>query len=363
MRTALVVGGTGATGPGIVAALRGRGYEVTVYHRGMHELAEVGDLEHIHGNPRSQPSVARDLRGRSWDVAVATYGSIGSIAKELRGRTEHLVAISRLAPARSAPAIPMFEEDVPDDPQDVPTGLRTIAPRVANAERAVLDGDAAGHFVGTVVRYPYVYGPRAALALECLILKRVLDGRTRWITQGCGLAIDGRCASVNAVRLIGLVLDQPDVASGEVYHAADTHQYTLREWVAMIADSAGHEFEFVDIPPSVASWGAPAAPVVTEATSAPCPPEVGLAHTFVSNEKARIELGYADVVTPREWIDRVVDECLSRPSTLYEHRSDFDYAAEDRLLSFWDRVVADAPADDLPSFNGNAQPIGRIAPC
>ena len=36
---ALVVGGTGPTGPLIVQGLLDRGYEVTVYHRGFHVSA------------------------------------------------------------------------------------------------------------------------------------------------------------------------------------------------------------------------------------------------------------------------------------------------------------------------------------
>jgi len=34
---ALVIGGTGATGPFIIDGLLKRGYEVTVLHRGVHE--------------------------------------------------------------------------------------------------------------------------------------------------------------------------------------------------------------------------------------------------------------------------------------------------------------------------------------
>ena len=49
---ALVVGGTGPTGPFIVNGLRDRGYGVTIFHRGTHEIPEIPDeVEHIHGDP------------------------------------------------------------------------------------------------------------------------------------------------------------------------------------------------------------------------------------------------------------------------------------------------------------------------
>ena len=38
---ALVVGGTGPTGPFIVNGLLERGYEVAIFHRGTHEVAEI----------------------------------------------------------------------------------------------------------------------------------------------------------------------------------------------------------------------------------------------------------------------------------------------------------------------------------
>ena len=53
MRT-LVVGGTGPTGPFIVNGLRERGREVTIFHRGTHEVPEIpDDVRHIHGDPTS----------------------------------------------------------------------------------------------------------------------------------------------------------------------------------------------------------------------------------------------------------------------------------------------------------------------
>jgi nucleoside-diphosphate-sugar epimerase len=353
MHTALVVGGTGATGPGIVAALRGRDYDVTVYHRGLHEVAEVDDLEHIHGNPYAREGIARDLYGRSWDVTVATYGSIRTIAKGLRGRTGHLVALTDIPSATSVSGVPTFVENPHDEvPRACPAGVTQLQSQICSTERVVLDADRAGHFAGTIVRYPYVYGPRARVPLEWLVLKRALDGRSRWITRGCGLAIKTRCASINAARLVGLVLDHPEIAGGATYQAADTRQYTLREWVTMVADAAGHEFEFVDIPPAVAVRAA--VPTLGSAGRADSAVEAEPSHVLASNEKARVDLGYEDVVTADEWIVRTVEHWLRNPPSLNGNLDnltarDFDYAAEDLLLGYWDRVVAGARAEAVTS--------------
>jgi len=41
---ALVIGGTGPTGPRIVAGLLARGHEVTIFHRGTHELPDLAEV-------------------------------------------------------------------------------------------------------------------------------------------------------------------------------------------------------------------------------------------------------------------------------------------------------------------------------
>src|SRR3546814_3023200 len=92
MATALVVGGTAATGVSIVAGLRERGYDVTIYHRGTHELPELDDLEHIHGDPHHRATIAADLGTRRWDVVVATYGRIRS--EEHTSELQSLMRIS-----------------------------------------------------------------------------------------------------------------------------------------------------------------------------------------------------------------------------------------------------------------------------
>ena len=47
---ALVIGGTGPTGPFVVDGLLKRGYDVTILHRGTHETDILPDAEHLHGD-------------------------------------------------------------------------------------------------------------------------------------------------------------------------------------------------------------------------------------------------------------------------------------------------------------------------
>ena len=350
MKTALLVGGTAATGVAIAAELRQRGYEVTVYHRGIHEVPDLLDLEHIHGDPHQQESISRDLRERSWDVTISTYGRVRLLAESLRGRTGHFLSVSGTPVVSTQPGVPVREDHRYVTDQDAPLGLKRLAPRIIETEEAVLGAHARGDFVATVVRYPYVYGPYSVVPMEWHVIQRVIDKRQFWILHDGGLALSGRCAAPNAARVVALALETPSVSGGQIYHAADTRQFTQREWIGLVANVMGHEFEFVDLPPSVAPLGMTSVPMAGEYTWSPSLDidEGRLKHVLVSNEKARLDLGYCDAVAPAVWIARTVEYWLANPPLLdgcdgRYGRNDFDYEAEDRLLAFWRSVTTKVP--------------------
>ena len=58
---ALVIGGTGPTGPFVVHGLLKRGYDVSLFHRGIHELPDLDLVEHIHGDPFVQEGIEAAL--------------------------------------------------------------------------------------------------------------------------------------------------------------------------------------------------------------------------------------------------------------------------------------------------------------
>ncbi|MFC1939209.1 NAD(P)H-binding protein [Chloroflexota bacterium] len=90
---ALVVGGTGPTGPFIVDGLLKRGYEVTIFHRGTHEATFSQEVEHLHGDPHFPETIERALRGRTFDLAVVTYGRLRHIASAMKKRTERFISV------------------------------------------------------------------------------------------------------------------------------------------------------------------------------------------------------------------------------------------------------------------------------
>ncbi|MBW2270357.1 MAG: epimerase [Deltaproteobacteria bacterium] len=343
---ALVVGGTASTGPPIVGELQDRGYEVAVYHRGVHEVDLPAEVEHIHGNPHFVESIDADLAGRRFDLVVCTYGRIRHLAEALRDRTPRLLTVGGFPVMKGWMAVadpqhmvhdapvcnPGYEDHVYED-----AGVDRFVDRMMETERTVMRAHAEGHYVATHFRYPYVYGPHAVFPWEWQIVKRVLDDRRRHILQDGGQILYTRCASPNAAHAIGLAIDHSDVSGGEIYNVADDLQYTRREWVELIGRIMGYEFEFVDIPRAVAPAG-----------YSYTPDRGPQHHRLLSNSKLKIHFGYRDKVAPEDWIRTTVEHVIAHQPQVdgkgnHFRSSDFDYAAEDGLLAVWDEVMAKMP--------------------
>ena len=114
---ALVIGGTGPSGPHTVNGLIERGYDVTILHGGQHEVEFVQDVEHIHTDPHFAETLEPALAGRTFDLALATYGRMRIIANLLKGRTGRFIGVG--GPAVYAPR---------DDPRWGPLGQPVLVP-------------------------------------------------------------------------------------------------------------------------------------------------------------------------------------------------------------------------------------------
>jgi hypothetical protein len=157
--------------------------------------------------------------------------------------------------------------------------------------------------------------------------------------------------------LIGLALDRPSSAACQVFQAADERQYSLREWIEIVAAAAGGGFEFAEIPVEAVPLGGSALPMEGEWSLAPAGDVAAgrIRHTATSSEKARRTLGYRDAVEPEGWIRETVDHWLRKPPEGESIASaEFDYAAEDLLLRWWDDVVAGAPRFGVELRRGHA---------
>ncbi|MFJ3667427.1 NAD-dependent epimerase/dehydratase family protein [Streptomyces sp. NPDC090106] len=351
-RTALLVGGSGPTGPHIAAGLADRGYTVTVLHRGTHEVPDPDGYEHLHADPHFREPLEQALTGRSFDVAVATYGRLRLVADALAGRCRDLVGVSGLPvyagyhePARLRPhGMPLLAREEAADAGRADPSAQTVgegfARKVRAAERHVLALHTEGAFRASLFRYPTIYGPRQVYPREWSVVRRVRDGRDRIIVPDAGLTITTRCAAVNAAAHLLAAVDRPEAAAGEIFNVGDRDQFTVRQWIELCAAAAGGALRQVSMPFELAGPGRGLFPVSHDA------------HLLVDVHKAADRLGYVEPVpaaraltdTVRWYLDRPPDERAARNLV-----DPFDYAEEDRVIEAYRRATAGLLAQQPPT--------------
>jgi nucleoside-diphosphate-sugar epimerase len=341
--TALVVGGTGPSGPHVLEGLLERGFDVTIFHRGTHEPAGLPEVRHIHGDPHFEESIGEAVGTGDWDVVVAAYGRTKLLAKAFKGRAGHFLAIGgtpryagfnepvRLTP--SGPALPVREDaqlvTTLDAAGSVPI---RFAQAMVETEQAVFEA----HPGATYLIYPVVYGPRNLVPWEWSVIRRVNDGRKRMILPDSGLSIFTRAAGRNLAQFALLAIDHPDVAAGQVYNCADDAQYSVRQFTELLLDILDADMEIIGVPAAISPYFKA---VYIPTAGSLCD------HILLDTSKARTELGYRDVVPPREvLVDSVAwyrDNPIDPNRDIPAYADRFDYALEDSLIDAWLAVVAD----------------------
>lgn len=333
---ALVVGGTGPTGPFIVDGLRDRGYTVTIFHRGTHEIREIPeDVEHIHGDPHFRETINDAIGTRTFDLVVCSYGRVRHVAEAMVGKTGRFVAVGGFAsyrgflrPSDLFPAglpVPVSE----DCPLVATEEEQRFSRLMVRTEEAVM----AAHPGAAMFRYPYVYGPYQLVPREWCVIRRLLDGRRQIVLPDGGLSLTTHGYAENLAHAVLLAVDQPVASAGQIYNCGDDRQFSLAQIVEVIAHTLDREVEMVNMPRHVAF---PARPLALG----------GYQHTLLDLTKIRSQLGYRDVVP--------VEEALRRTTRWYvEHRPEpggeieerlgdpFDYAAEDELIERFQAMVAE----------------------
>ncbi len=341
-RTALVVGGTGPTGPSVVEGLRRRDFEVTLFHRGSHELEEVADLEHLHGDPHFAETIDVALGDRQFDVVIATYGRTRLLAEHLAGRCGQFIGVGGSAvypgwvePGKHQPygmRVLAGEEEPLEVVGDAPTKGEQFANKMIETERAVFALHASGGFAATWFRYPRIYGPRNLMPYEWSVLRRIRDGRTSIILHDGGLQIRTRCSAWNAAHSLLLAVDLPDTAAGEIYNVGDSFQASERQWVDLIAGLVEAEIEVVTLPMELSSPSWFLTPFA--ATASP--------HCVMDTTKIRIQLGYQDVVSAEEALARTLAWLDANPVAAADYpvfQDLFDYDYEDRLTAAYAEAI------------------------
>ena len=324
---ALVIGGTGPTGPYIVGGLQERGYDVTIFHRGTHEIDEIPpEVIHIHGDPHFPETISAALDGHSFDVVIATYGRIRHIAEYMVGRCQRFISVGGFPvykgffdPDELHPVgmlVPVRESSGEATAADNPFSFK-----IRETEQAVL----ATHSDAAHFRYPYVYGPYQVSPREWSVVRRILDKRPFMIVADGGHSLVTRGHAANLAEAVLLALDQPENSAGQIYNCGDEIQYSIRQWIELIAATLGSDIEIQSLPYELAGHSDS---LLVDGQGF---------HRLMDLEKLRTDLGYKDVITVPDGVEQTVRWLVDNPPPpggyVEEHIGDnFGYAAEDHLV-------------------------------
>ena len=340
---ALVIGGTGPTGPYLVNGLIAQGNEVSIMHRGTHDSDEIPrSVERIIGDPHFRETIHDALKGRSFDLIIATYGRIRYIAEIIGAYTDRLITIGGapcyrgvLQPEDLYPA--GLQIPLPEDAQKVESEEEfRFGYLVRGAEDAVMQGHDAGHYSATHFRYPVVYGPRQVTSTVFTIMRRFMDKRPYIVLPDGGLTITSRGYSENVAHAVLLAASQPDKAAGQIYNCGDEHQMTMAQWIEVVARAMDGELEIIGVPDAYAH---PARGLMMFHGPAN--------HQLFDLYKVKSDLGYRDVVPAVEAMERTVRWYQDNPpESTPEAAAELvkNYALEDEIAAIYrdscDRLAA-----------------------
>ena len=190
-RSALLIGGTGPTGPPIARGLEARGFDVTILHSGNHEVPEVAHLRHLHGDVFSDEGLRdgvgrrvlrchhRELRATPSDRRRLAGPDRPPLVHRWRARLSRFLRPRDPSATRAPDTDPRRTADLATEADDGKSY------RIGRTEQLLFDT----HPTATHFRYPYVYGPRQLAPREWCIVRRVLDGRPFLILPDDGLSL------------------------------------------------------------------------------------------------------------------------------------------------------------------------------
>jgi nucleoside-diphosphate-sugar epimerase len=277
------------------------------------------------------------LGDATFDVAVAMYGRLRSIADVLQGRVGRILSIGGVpvyrgffdAAVHAPPGLPVPTREDAELATEADDGKSY---RIGRTEQLLFEA----HPTATHFRYPYVYGPRQLAPREWSVVRRILDGRPFLVLPDDGLTLIPFGYVENLAHALLLAVDRPEASMGEVFNCGDEERLTIRQVAELITAELDHDWDLVSMPAHLAL---PARPLMMGARTT---------HRVLDTGKLRERLGYRDVVPARTAVRRTARWLVEHPPEPggYEESAledPFDYAAEDRLVAWWRAAVADPP--------------------
>lgn len=245
---ALVIGGTGTLGRGIVPALRRSGFTVSVYARGRTPNPfEAKSVELFHGDRFDREQFRKTVEGRQWDLVVdLCCFSEEDARSDLRvfPEVERFIFISSTAVFDGPlPEVPADETLSPDPSLDYGINKRA-------AETTFLEAQRRKDFPVTILRPSHVWGSGSPVGRQLGLgggwIQRVLDGDPIAVIYG-GQTICGHCHASDLGRALTTLLET-EASVGEIFNVVG-ETLTWRQYHERVASALDRDLVQVDAPP------------------------------------------------------------------------------------------------------------------
>jgi nucleoside-diphosphate-sugar epimerase len=321
----LIIGGTGLSGPHLVAELAAAGHDVTVFHRGRTASPDLPPVRTIAGDKADLRAFRDQFAGLGPDVVIhmvaLTREDAATFMETFRGIAGRAVVISsadvylaygRLHGTESGPLepVPLTEES----PLRTELGPEGEAYDKIGVEALVRDD---AQLPVAVVRYPAVYGPGDRQRRFYAYVRRMKDKRPVILAGATEAAFRfSHSYAANAAHAVALVAAEPSTA-GKVYNVAEPDTPSIEGRIGRLAAVMGWRGEVL-VAPDAEIGGGKAAVDFRQ-------------HLTIDSSRIRRELGYAEVVAEDEALRRIVAWLLANPPS--DDRTEAEYEHEAAILS------------------------------
>jgi nucleoside-diphosphate-sugar epimerase len=236
----LVVGGTRFIGIDTVECLLDRDHSVTIYNRGTRTGLWPGQVRELHGDRRDADAL-RQLEGERFDGVIDFCAYTAQDTRTLLdvvGTVQRFVHMSSGTVYQMQPHLP-WDEDVPYGPAIL---WGAYAKGKIECEQ-VLRAQRSASTASTVIRAPWVLGPRSYADREKFVLNRLLD-HAEILIPGDGKALQQFVSSRQLAWSIVAALEGFDDGGWRAFNIASPGYVSLEGFVQVCASVAGVEPRF-----------------------------------------------------------------------------------------------------------------------
>ncbi len=319
----LILGGTSLTGPFTILYLLEQGHQVTLFHRGKHQVDLPTAIKRIIGERRKLDEFISEFKQWAPDVVLDmlafTRQDAEMLMRVFKGIAKRVVVPSSIDVYRVFGRLHGTEPG-PVDPiplaEEAPLREKLSIHHEEYEKRwveQVVMGDP--DLPGTILRYPMIYGPNDGGRTFDLV-KRMMDNRpvivldekvARW-RWSRGYAENVAWATALAVT--------HEQARNRIYNVAEPEGLSYLEWTQRVTRAGGWTGRIVVLPQGRLDIGS----------------SNYEHHWVVDTTRIRAELGYMEVVPQEEALRRTVEWQWTNPLEKYDPK-EFDYATEDTILA------------------------------